>query len=272
MLLTSILCLGVGLSERNAPPLAAETDDERGLIVGAPLDAPVPRMTSSATISLVSNYVFRGLTQTHGNAALQAGLGWSHASGWHAGLWGSNVSWFSDANPTSSASLELDLFAGYAGAFAEDWTYDVGLLRYEYPGRFRGLSSSVTEPNTTEAFVALAWKGVSAKYSTSLGDTFGVPESAGSSYLDLTATLELPAQLTLGLHGGLQEYRGRSNGAANDRLFSYADWSLSLSREVFAGFVLALTYTDSDAEDAGYTIQGENIGDGQWVVSLVKSF
>jgi uncharacterized protein (TIGR02001 family) len=268
MLTNALLVLLASPSLSAVPP----AQDQSALVVAGPLDAPVPRLTSTATISLVSNYVFRGLTQTDGRPALQAGLAWGGEGGLYGGLWGSNVSWFADANPSASSSLELDLYAGYRGNLTDELTFDAGLVRYQYPGSYNGLASGVGKPDTTELYAGLSWRWIGLKGSYGLGDLFGVEDSAGSFYLDGTLSVDLPEQFTLGLHAGWQHYSGGNGATSNDDLFSYSDWSASLSREIPGGFVLGFTYTGTDAEDAGYTIAGENIGDGQWIVSLVKSW
>lgn len=254
-----------------ASETTAEGDTLSSLATAA-MDAPVPRMTSAGSIAVVSNYVFRGLTQTNGEPAVQAGFGWTHASGFYAGIWGSNVSWFSDLNTTTSTSLEADLYLGYKGGIGHDVTLDVGLLRYEYPGSYPGLAPATVEPHTTEAYAALAWKQFTAKFSYSLDDTFGVRDSQGTWYADIAATFTLTDEILLGLHAGTQRYDGEFGGASNDDLYSYSDWSVSLSRPIGDGFSLGVTYTSTDAKDAGYTILGENIGDEQYVLSLVKAF
>ncbi len=62
------------------------------------------------------------------------------------------------------------------------WTS--GVLYYYYPGSY---FHGVTKPNTTELYIAGSWKWVSLKYSDSVDDTFGVPDSQNSWYLDLSA-------------------------------------------------------------------------------------
>ena len=48
--------------------------------------------THTANVAFVSNYIFRGLTQTFGKPAIQGGMDYSHANGLYAGLWGSSIS------------------------------------------------------------------------------------------------------------------------------------------------------------------------------------
>ena len=66
---------------------------------------PAPENTFTANVALYSQYIFRGLTQTNRRPALQGGFDYAHSSGFYAGVWGSNISWISDAAPGVSASL-----------------------------------------------------------------------------------------------------------------------------------------------------------------------
>ena len=83
----------------------------------------------TANVGLVSDYAYRGWSQTDERPALQGGFDYAHDSGLYAGVWGSNVSWLSDANTDVSNSLELDLYGGYKGTVGAIG-YDVGLLQY----------------------------------------------------------------------------------------------------------------------------------------------
>src|SRR5437762_3247023 len=58
--------------------------------------APQPEHTITGNVGLFSQYIFRGLTQTNENPALQGGFDYAHISGLYAGVWGSNISWISD--------------------------------------------------------------------------------------------------------------------------------------------------------------------------------
>lgn len=80
----------------------------------------------SANVGVVSNYFFRGVTQTDDGAAVQGGLDYGHDSGFYAGTWASTVD-FGDGT-----SYELDLYAGYGGSIG-DLGYDVGYIYYAYP-------------------------------------------------------------------------------------------------------------------------------------------
>ena len=85
--------------------------------------------TISGSIAATSNYVWRGITQTLDDPAVQAGVTFAHESGFYAGFWGSNIN-FGDAE----ADLEMDLFLGYGGSITEGLTYDLNYTYYAYPG------------------------------------------------------------------------------------------------------------------------------------------
>ena len=52
---------------------------------------PTPEHTFTANIGLFSEYIFRGISQTGGKPAVQGGFDYSHASGFYAGTWASNI-------------------------------------------------------------------------------------------------------------------------------------------------------------------------------------
>src|SRR3989338_2408299 len=87
--------------------------------------APASPHTLTGNVGLFSQYIFRGLTQTDRDTALQGGFDYSHSSGLYAGTWGSNISWLRDFNAYSGGgSLELDFYGGFKGNIGKsDFTY-----------------------------------------------------------------------------------------------------------------------------------------------------
>jgi uncharacterized protein (TIGR02001 family) len=217
----------------------------------------------STNLGLYSQYVFRGLTQTNEKPALQGGFDIAHVSGLYAGLWASNISWISDATPAASASLEADLYAGYKQTFNDYLSGEVGLLHYAYPGSYPAGS---TKADTNELYFGLDAKWMTLRYSYALGNTFGTPDTRGSSYIDLNANHELFAGLTGVAHLGRQRYTGSNAGK-----LSYTDWKLGLTRD-FSGYLLGLFYTGSNASETGYTVNGINLGRDHLVLSVAHTF
>ncbi len=79
-------------------------------------------------IALSSEYMWRGMTQSDGEAAVSGGFDISGDSGAYFGVWGSNVEYGDDA------TMELDYYLGYAGETDGGLSYDIGYLLYDFPG------------------------------------------------------------------------------------------------------------------------------------------
>jgi uncharacterized protein (TIGR02001 family) len=226
--------------------------------------------TLTGNLNLVSEYRYRGISQTNNKPAVQGGFDYAHASGVYVGTWASNVSWLSDGGSgTVSNSLEWDIYGGYKGT-AGDFGYDVGLLYYYYPGKY---PSGFNSPNTLEAYVAGSWKTLTLKYSHSLTDLFGFVDSKGSGYLDLTGTYDLGNGFSLVGHYGYQmipSTTGRSRGDC-----SYGDWKVGATTEV-VGMTVGLSYIGTNAKgDAGQCYRNafnRDLGKGNVVLSVGKTF
>ena len=286
-------CLGVAL------PAIAQTVEPN----------PVPEHSLSGNVGVVSQYVFRGLSQTNGKPAVQGGFDYTHASGLYVGTWLSNISWFTDQNAgvknapvslaspgsvgapysagaSNAASLEWDVYAGYKNTFAGDWNYDVGLIRYYYPGRYDNLGA-YRQPNTTEVYGAIGYKWLTLKYSRAISTyTFGVNESRGASYLDLSALIPLgESGFNLQAHVGRQDYPGQANvdywaaSGGDNNYFDYTDYKLGLTKE-YRGFNFGLAWTYADTKNtapdnnttAYMNAFGKNIGRDRLALSVSKTF
>ncbi|TXI21304.1 MAG: hypothetical protein E6Q67_07785, partial [Roseateles sp.] len=109
-------------------------------------DEPAPAASPlSFNVGAVSDYRYRGISQTRLNMALQGGIDYAHSSGFYIGTWASTIKWVSDAG--GSGDLELDLYGGYKTEVAPGLTLDVGVLQYYYPS-----NSLATSANTFEVY------------------------------------------------------------------------------------------------------------------------
>jgi len=152
----------------------------------------------------------------------------------------------------------------------------LGYIRYQYPGSYPQLPLGTVKPNSNELYASAGWKWITLKYSYAIDDLFGVEDSGGTQYLDLTATIPLKDQLSLALHAGTQQYEGASSAArladtTNDALYSYEDYRTTLTYGFADAWSAAATYTHTNARDAGYTVLGRNLGDDQFVVSVAHT-
>jgi uncharacterized protein (TIGR02001 family) len=239
-------------------------------------DAPSSPHHFTANLGVYSQYVFRGLTQTNEKAALQGGFDYANDNGFYVGTWLSNISWFSDTNGGTS-NLEWDGYTGYRKTWANGVLTDIGYLRYQYPGDYPVLAPGTTKPNTDELYLGVGWKWATLKYSYSLGDTFGVEDARGTSYLDLTVSIPLAEGFALALHAGQQKFKGSNDyadsiGSSNDDLYTYEDYKAAVTYAFGGTWTAAAAYTHTNAKDAGYTVLGDNLGDDQVIVSLSRAF
>jgi len=93
--------------------------------------APPKDVTVSGSVGLVSDYRFRGVSQSDEEAAVQGGLTISHKSGVYAGVWASNLAGW---GTFGGANMELDLIGGVKVPVGGGGTLDVGVTWYTYPG------------------------------------------------------------------------------------------------------------------------------------------
>ena len=97
--------------------------------------------TFTGNVAFTSDYVFRGYSQTWNGPAIQGGMDWDTGAGFHFGFWGSSLN-FKDGG---EASVETDLYGGYAGKLGEHFSYDVGFIYYWYPGAKGSLNYDLWE-------------------------------------------------------------------------------------------------------------------------------
>jgi len=231
--------------------------------------AAEPESTLAFNAGVVSDYRYRGISQSRLEPALQGGVDYSDKSGFYVGAWGSTIKWIKD-NSTTSVSvkgpLELDIYGGYKGAVG-DVAYDVGFLRYEYVSNtLDKRSPSYVNANTNEVYGAVTYGLFTAKYSHALSDLFGTPDSKNSYYLDLSANFDLGDGYTLTPHVGRQSIK-------NSNAYSYNDYALTLAKDLGNGLSAsgALVGTNAD-KDLYVTPAGKFTGKSALVVGLKYSF
>ena len=104
-----------------------------GLLLGCALasTAQPARAEGSAGghLAVTTDYVFRGISQTRGAAALQSDLHYAQADGWFLGAWVSTV----DLNRGPGATVELNAYAGRSWPIAPPWNARIVAIHYAYP-------------------------------------------------------------------------------------------------------------------------------------------
>lgn len=87
-----------------------------------------------ASVTLATDYVLRGISQTRGDPAIQGGFHFEHPSGIFAGAWASNVEFPDRFGQGRGRDLELDTYVGYGLDLSPRWAVVATLVHYDYPG------------------------------------------------------------------------------------------------------------------------------------------
>ena len=192
--------------------------------------------------ALTNNYVFRGITQSDDDPAIQGSLNYTLETGFagtsvYGGVWGSNV----DFNDGDGAHVELDWTFGLGGEILDSGVnYTLGGIYYSYPSR--------SEYNYWEVAPALTYAPL--EWLTFQGGVTYSPDffnSSGDAWYPnggVKVGIPIPDQLfTLTLEGytGHQWVEDNGRFGADD----YQDWKLGLSVGIKM-LTLSAYYTDTN--------------------------
>lgn len=239
--------LSLSILSLSLPAAAQTTIDSLGLTV-------------TATPAVSSDYLFRGISQTRNRPAISLTLDVQHESGLYVGGFLSNVTF-----PGSNARQELDLLAGYrfeVGGLA----LDLGGVFYTYPGYDKPEGSY--DYNYFEAVAKASYTLDPVKF---LGTAAWSPdfyfESGSAVYLEAGADVTLPLDFTLAGRFGYQWIDRNTRYGAPD----YSNWSVAVSREVYAGFMLTVGYYDTNLSKTD-CFAGTKYCDARAMVTLSRAF
>lgn len=199
--------------------------------------AALAEVELSANLGVVSNYYFRGLTQTDDEAAIQGGLDWTSigGTGFYLGTWASNVD-FGDGT-----SYEIDFWGGYSGSFGKDdaFGYDLGILYYAYP------DSKPDDIDYSEAYVSGSWKMITAGINyTVWGDADDGAFQDGDIYYFAQLDFDLPKDFSISPIVGYYDF---------DDADSYTHYGATIAKDAgdFGSFSFNVTKaTDDTGPDA----------------------
>ena len=256
---------------------------------------PAPDIAVSGSAMLISDYRFRGVSQSDDRMALQGGITLTHKDGAYAGAWASNLSGW---GTFGGANMELDLLAGYKRSLTGNLALDVGLTWYMYPGgadksdfaepyvKFSGTAGSTS----LTAGVAYAPKqeALGRWYRTgadAVSGTYTHPGSRGDNlYIwgDAAVALKgtpLSAKAHIGHSDGNRGLGPNATSVAPTG--AYWDWSVGMDA-VWRNLTLGVAYVDTDIgrREAAYLqpsiSKGQDgsgsIADGAILLSLSTAF
>ena len=224
--------------------------------------APEPDFSLSANIGVVSDYKFRGMSQTDQGAAIQGGVDLSHKSGAYLGTWASNVS---DWTSIGGKNTEVDVYFGYRFdvPYLKGLGADLGYITYNYPG-----NNSPTNQNTQEIYLGLSYGMFGYKHSVTTGNWFGFCEnSGGSTYQDVSLTHPISDQISVSAHYGIQDVQ-----CATD--YDFKDYKLGVTYDYGSGVSLGVSYVKAVGvnNEGSYTSNGKKLYEDNVVFSILKTF
>ncbi|HEX7693254.1 MAG TPA: TorF family putative porin [Sphingomonas sp.] len=256
-------------------PAVATADDPAPAPAAPAADgptAPPPAFTINGSATLVSDYRFRGISQTNLQPAIQGSITLTHSSGFYASVWSSSTSGYVTFSGTGSQ--EIDLIAGFKKTYS-GVTFDAGVLYYVYPRSRPAGDNSKADFFEPYADISYTYGPVTGKVTVNYapkqkalsldqGQT-GLFKNNDNVYLagDLSASIP---KTPLGLTAHLGHTWGPSWLALGKE---YTDWGLGATL-TYKQLVLGVSYVDTDGV---FTLpNGNNAARSGVVVSLGVSF
>lgn len=209
----------------------------------------------TTTLTVMSDYRFRGVSRTFGDPSLQGAVHAEIPNNFYAGA---KLTTVDKQVLQNSKGFELQLYGGYRWEYENGLKFDAGAIQYAFPGR-----SSLA---TLEAYIGVSWKFLAFKYSHALSNRFfGVAAARGSTYYDLSAEYPVGPELTAFAHYGIQRVR-RNPG-------DYTDYSFGIRKRWHdADWQVGVYGTDTRIVATNISGGQKNLGARRFVFSVSKDF
>lgn len=224
-------------------------------LVAAPAfaqDAPADGFTVTGNVGGVSDYRFRGVSQTGEDFAVQGSINLNHSSGFYVGTWASNVDGFNGS--------EVDVYGGYTTTVGA-LTLDGGLYWYLYPAT----------TNTDYAEVYASVKGAVGPATVKVGVNYAPEQQAIGS----EDNFYLYGDLSAGIPNtpiSLRAHLGRSIGDSALTFGGDDYWDYSVGADLtWKNLTFGVTYLDTDLKESRYGLFHDNV-DSTVLFSLTAAF
>lgn len=201
----------------------------------------------SGSLAVTTNYLWRGISQTNNDPAIQGDLTYNIAgSDFYVTIFGSNVKF---GEEESRAHVEFDYTLGVAHDFNDDWGFDLHGVQYTYPG--------ANDNNYVEGEASLRYKIITV----GLDGTNNVYNTQTTSWYpfvkadyDVSKVLHHPIfkDVYVGGHFGYSKRDADVDGG------SYYDYCLHIVKK-FAGLDFELGWTNTHGRNVGDDLSGSKI-------------
>ena len=206
------------------------------LMAGTMLATPALAVTIKGNIGATTDYVWRGNTQSDGDASISGGIDVDLGSGFAVGVWTASLG---GDQPDGSADYETDIYGSYSfdvGSIG----MEVGYISYQYPG------VAESDEDFEEYYVTADFGVLSVSYFRLDDAENSTTKAEDGKYLSIDTGFELKDEWSLGLHYGVEDKKGQSGDT---------DTSISLSKG-----------------DVTFTVSGDEDDDTRAIVSWGRSF
>jgi uncharacterized protein (TIGR02001 family) len=215
-----------------------------------------PGFSFTGNVALTNDYKFYGFSQSNEGFAIQGGFDVAHESGIYLGVWASSIDFALDAAHhlnapvgvgQDPATIELDVYGGYAGSLSNGLSYDLGFIRYGYPDQNNDIAVG-GDLNY--------WEGY-AKFSYAFGGDYNPTLSGGinisPNWFGETGTSIYPnAKLAISLPRAFGLYTKMGYLEVDDIDYDYFHYQVGVTRD-FAGLSFDLAWADAEDECDGGT-------------------
>jgi uncharacterized protein (TIGR02001 family) len=204
-----------------------------------------PGFSFTGNVALTNDYKFYGFSQSNEGFAIQGGFDVAHESGLYLGVWASSIDFaYGTTNP---ATIELDVYGGYAGSLDNGLNYDLGVIRYGYPNQ----NDDVFLGGDLEY-----WEGY-AKFSYAFGGDYNPTLSGGINispdWFGETGTSIYPnAKLAITLPHAFGLYTKMGYLEVDDINYDYFHYQVGVTKD-YAGLSFDFAWADAEDECDGGT-------------------
>lgn len=227
-------------------------------LVAAPAfadEAPAGPITISGNASLVSDYRFRGLSQSAGEVAIQGGITATHDSGFYVGTWASSI----------VVGSEVDVFAGWSGEVTSGITLDGGLLWYAYPT----LDDLPGKQNYFEPYASIS--GAVGPATIKVGAAYAWDQQAlggdDNLYLFSNVDFSIPnTPVTVSGHVGYVDGVQANSFLSGESDKSDWDWSIGATASIYGPLSIGVSYIGTSGPST------KDFSDDTVVATLTASF
>lgn len=205
-------------------------------------------------LTLTSDYILRGYSQSANDPVLQFGVTARHRSGFVGGLWGSGVEFDRDDRVENPRRLEIRGFAGYVRPVGQSWVINGMVVRYQYPR-----ADPLADASSSEISASVAWRDALSFTLAYSPDVFGSDRSGLLSELSGRVSIAGAIDLSGGIGYADLQLPGVSD-------YSYGHAGIGRS---FGRFSIEAGYYYSDADPIP---RWGEVVEGRWVATLSTGF